>query len=159
MQRILYKCCLLGDYRVGKTSIRRNYMGETFVEDHITTIGAGFAVKRIPLDEDKLLELQVWDLAGQSGMDVLLQRYIMGSHAAFIVFDLSLRETFDNIDNWLEQLFLNLEDIIPIIILGNKNDLETFTVTETEIQEYAKTGDNIENAFNELIQHLATPWK
>ena len=178
--KIRYKLVLLGDNRVGKTTIRRCYMGDSFQEDYISTIGAGFAIKRIEIDFDRVLELQVWDLAGQPDMDILLQNYITGSHAAFVVFDLTARDSFEHLYLWFEKLFLNIGDIkIPVIILGNKTDLIHFVVTEPEVNDYlvnikrdfkdnlsylgyiftsAKTGNNIELAFDEIIKHLETPW-
>ena len=69
--RIVSKLVLAGSYGVGKTSIRRNYMGESFISDHLSTLGADFAVKRIDILDDVVLELQIWDLAGQPGFENL----------------------------------------------------------------------------------------
>jgi small GTP-binding protein len=155
-------------------------MGETFTEDHIATIGAGFAVKRIEVSENEMLELQIWDLAGQAGMEVLLQRYLLGTQSAFVVFDLTRRESFFNMDEWFRQLFLNSEDEkIPVVILGNKKDLDDYAVEESEVLDYiekikikypnishisyiltsALTGENVDLAFDAIVKFLVTSAK
>ena len=175
-QRIVSKLVLGGSFGVGKTSIRRSYFGETFISDHLSTLGADFAVKRVEIKEDVVLELQIWDLAGQPGFENLRQRFFKGAAAAFMVFDLTRRETFDALDNWFEQLWRGqTSKRMPIAILGNKIDLEGHEVTEDEVHAYieklrkehdlgdsylsyfttsAKTGENIQTVFQEISQAL-----
>lgn len=170
------KIILLGDFRVGKTSIRRNYMGNVFSEEYIMTIGAGYASKTLELDENTTLKLQIWDLAGQSGFEKLLQRYIAGSSALFLIFDITNKTSFENLDNWLDQFYIEPKHKkLPIILIGNKIDLEEFAVTENDIienikrirQKYdiadsymnyiltsAKTGQNIESAFRMVAKQI-----
>lgn len=175
-QRIVSKLVLGGSFGVGKTSIRRSYFGETFISDHLSTLGADFAVKRVDINDDVVLELQIWDLAGQPGFENLRQRFFKGAAAAFMVFDLTRRETFEALDNWFEQLWRSQKSKrMPIAILGNKIDLDDIVVSDEEVQEYmkrlreehdlgesylayfttsAKTGENIQTVFNEISQAL-----
>ncbi len=169
---------LIGRKRVGKTSIRRNYFGEQFQHNYSLTIGADFAVKRIthPLGE---FILQIWDIAGQETFHHVRRLYYSASDAAFIVFDVTDHKSFDEVDVFLEE-FLNEIDYtpemnVPIILLGNKIDLvqsgeQEASVTEDEIKSKvemlslrtgnkisfyytsAKTGENIELAFNRMIE-------
>ena len=60
----IFKVVLIGDGAVGKTSLRRNYLGKSFRENYLMTIGADFSVKQVPY-EDYIVSLQIWDLAGQ----------------------------------------------------------------------------------------------
>lgn len=175
-ERIVAKLVLCGSWGVGKTSIRRQYMGETFMQDHLSTLGADFAVKRVNIDNDTILELQIWDLAGQPGFDNLRQRFFKGAAGALMVFDLTRRDTFDELDSWFEQLWRNQDSkLMPISILGNKSDLHKPTVSDEEVKNYieklrenndlnetylsyyttsAKTGDNIQEVFKEISQVL-----
>jgi small GTP-binding protein len=176
VQRIVAKLVLCGDWGVGKTSIRRSFMGETFIQDHLSTLGADFAVNRVNVKDDVVLELQIWDLAGQPGFENLRQRFFKGAAAAMMVFDLTRPETFSNLETWFEQLWRGQESKdMPIALLGNKNDLEDHQVDEAHIHEYldklrsdhdlqnsylayfstsAKTGVNIEVCFHEISKAL-----
>ena len=175
-QRIVSKLVLGGSFGVGKTSIRRSYFGETFVSDHLSTLGADFAVKRVDIKDDIVLELQIWDLAGQPGFENLRQRFFKGAAGAFMVFDLTRRDTFEALDSWFEQLWRSQKSKrMPIAILGNKIDLDEQVVSEEEVNEYikrlredhdlgetylsyfttsAKTGENIQTAFEEISHAL-----
>ncbi|RMG25559.1 MAG: GTP-binding protein [Methanobacteriota archaeon] len=175
-----FKVILIGRKRVGKTSIRRNYFGEQFQHNYSLTIGADFAVKRIdhPLGE---FILQIWDIAGQETFHHVRKLYYSASDGAFIVFDITDRKSFDDLDGFLEE-FLNEisyshEMKVPIIVLGNKVDLiqngeKQAAVSEEEIEKKvealslrtgnpikfyytsAKTGENIEKAFNHMIEYF-----
>lgn len=175
-QRIVSKLVLAGSFGVGKTSIRRNYMGEHFIADHLSTLGADFAVKRVEIKDQAVLELQIWDLAGQRGFENLRQRFFKGAAAAFMVFDLTRKDTFSELDSWFEQLWRSQKSKrMPIAILGNKSDLDGHSTTEDEVKGYmeklkeehdladsylsyfttsAKTGENIQQAFEEISQAL-----
>ncbi|MHA2501987.1 MAG: Rab family GTPase [Candidatus Kariarchaeaceae archaeon] len=177
-QRIVSKLVLGGSFGVGKTSIRRSYFGETFISDHLSTLGADFAVKRVDIQDNVVLELQIWDLAGQPGFENLRQRFFKGAAAAFMVFDLTRKDTFVALDSWFEQLWRSQKSKrMPITILGNKIDLEGHQVTEEEVRAYmdrlreehdlgdtylayyttsAKTGENIQTVFQEISQALYT---
>jgi len=175
IQRIVAKLVLCGSYGVGKTSIRRNYMGETFIQDHLSTLGADFAVKRVDVKPQVVLELQIWDLAGQPGFESLRRRFFKGSAAALMVFDLTRESTFEDLDSWFEQLWSSQKSKdIPIAIIGNKIDLadaaheekvknyiknlkEEHGLENTYLSYYttsAKTGENIQTVFAEISETL-----
>ena len=175
-QRIVAKIVLCGAWAVGKTSIRRRYMGETFIQDHLSTLGADFSVNKVELDEDTIIELQIWDLAGQPGFESLRQRFFKGTSAALMVFDLERPDTFKELESWFEQLWRGMDEkSMPIAILGNKVDLGNNQVTEEEVMNYiqklkddndihdaniiyittsAKTGENINSCFQGIAKSL-----
>ncbi len=180
MKRLVSKLVLCGDLAVGKTSIRRTYFGDGFIRDHLSTLGADFAIKRIKIDENTQLELQIWDLAGQPGFESLRKRFFKGAGSVMLVFDLTRRETFENLDYWFSQLWAaSPNQSMVVAILGNKNDLEKHTVKPEEVDRYfeklrtkygleknqmryyetsALTGENIEECFqfvsNALLQEI-----
>ena len=169
------KIVLCGDLGVGKTSIRRNYMGLSFVKEHVNTLGADFSLKHIPVNGDKF-DLQIWDLGGQTNFESLRQKYFRGAEGALIVFDLTNRETFDNLNYWFYHLWdCRKSKDLPIMIIGNKSDLNEFVVSDEEVYSFidkikkenniehvqmkyyitsAKNGDNITECFDDLVESL-----
>jgi len=169
------KIVLCGDSSVGKTSIRRNYMGLSFERDHISTLGADFALKKVPIQDDRL-DLQIWDLGGQLGYERLRSRYFAGAKGALVVFDLTNPESFVNLPHWFQELWeYTGEKETPVVILGNKCDLvDDIKVNEDEIMAFikefqhkhqiqmpytyhqtsAKDGINIDVAFDDLVKEM-----
>ena len=175
------KIALLGDGGVGKTSIRKSYLGEAFSSEYLLTLGADFAMKTTSLNsskEPKQIKFQIWDLSGQLRFSQVRQGYYNGCFGGILIFDRTRPETLDNTMNWLTELWKNSgKGPVPFLILGNKSDLvkenneldkkarlwaKTFT-EETEnlkgfsvsyLQTSAKTGQNVEKAFNILAKQI-----
>ena len=165
----LYKICLLGDGGVGKTSLRKRFLGKGFQSGYILTIGADFAVQDLRVD-DIQYKFQIWDLAGQQRFSAVRALYYKGSHGAILVFDQTRLDSLYNLMKWREELFSNVGFQIPYIILGNKSDLpgaisqeeiDAFVQkSQTEKQDVpfdikylktsAKSGLNVTEAFEEL---------
>lgn len=135
-QQKTFKVVLLGDGSVGKTSLRHQYLGLGFNSRSSMTIGADFAVKRV---KDKTI--QIWDLAGQARFKSVREVYYQGAVGAIIVFDVTRKKTFKAVPKWLKELLINNKDeIIPIILVGNKVDLrQTNHVQREEGEQYAKS--------------------
>jgi len=174
-QRI-FKISLLGEGAVGKTSIRRRYLGESFKEGYMMTIGADFAVKKMVLANVEYT-LQIWDLAGQQRFSAVREVYYRGTAGALLCFDISRPETYSILPNWLHELIRNNKNrIVPIVLIGNKADLRESTphaVPKEYAQDYAeqlsewsgfyvpyietsaKTGLNVEKVFNTLTQNIS----
>ncbi|MCY3413538.1 MAG: GTP-binding protein [Candidatus Heimdallarchaeota archaeon] len=172
------KIALLGDGAVGKTSIRRRYMGQGFTGDHLMTIGADFAAHDAEIvhnDKDYKLTWQIWDLAGQDTFSSVRSMYYRGCFGGVLVFDRTRPTSFDSIDGWIGELKKHSgKGMVPLILLGNKYDLvesAEFVVPEDQIEakvaslneEYAKdnvsisyyntsakTGLNVGDAFDDL---------
>jgi len=172
----ILKVVLLGDGAVGKTSLRLRYMGLGFAQSYMMTIGADFAVKSLDTASGKQIKLQIWDLAGQPHFSKVRSLFYNGTGAAILVYDCTRLNTFQNIDNWMEELLKNVKTPIPIILIANKTDLRgvvDFSVTKEEgyylaqkiakkyfnkkntvgyIETSAKSGDNVANAFSLLVE-------
>ena len=117
----ILKLVLLGDGAVGKTTLRRRFLGEGFKAGYSATIGADFAIKRINL-ENYRLTFQIWDLAGQQRFAAVRELYYRGSRGALLVFDVTNPSSFNNLPNWLEELWKKAGRV-PMILCGNKIDL------------------------------------
>ena len=171
VEEYFLKIALLGEGAVGKTSLRRRYMGQGFTTQHLMTIGADFATLTKEINGKKVT-WQIWDLAGQENFREVRNHYFKGCMGGIVVFDLTRKESFDAIDGWIKELFKhNGRGKIPFIILGNKYDLENKAVSPEEIKEKvakynkevkgkgfevvylntsAKEGLNVEEAFDTL---------
>ncbi len=174
-QRI-FKITLLGEGAVGKTSLRRRYLGESFKEGYMMTIGADFAVKKMHLNQTEYT-LQIWDLAGQQRFSAVREVYYRGTAGALLVFDISRPETYEILPNWLHELIRNNKNrIVPLVLIGNKSDLRDSTpyaVPKEYAMEYAdqlsqwsgfyvpymetsaKTGLNVEQVFALLTESIS----
>lgn len=125
-KKVLLKVIILGESGVGKTALLNRYVNDQFIETHKATIGADFMTKEIKID-DKLITLQMWDTAGQERFKSLGNSFYRGADAAILVYDITSNETFEKIDEWRNN-FLDLSgeksNEFPILLLGNKQDLE-----------------------------------
>jgi small GTP-binding protein len=159
-----YKIVMLGDGAVGKTAMTTRFTQNFFEADYKRTIGSDFAIKRLTIDEiDAQVTLQVWDLAGQPRFESVRQGFYRGARGGLLLYDVTRRRTFLNVENWKEEAFTNLQKEIPLILVANKVDLEDSRVVTTEEGEkYAKksnliyvessalTGENVEDAYLNL---------
>ncbi|MFW9806734.1 MAG: GTP-binding protein [Candidatus Thorarchaeota archaeon] len=166
-----YKIVMLGDGAVGKTALTTRFTQNFFDSDYKRTIGSDFAIKRLTLeDKDQgsiQVTLQVWDLAGQPRFESVRQGFYRGARGGLLVYDVTRRRTFLNVDNWKEEAFKNLDREIPLVLVANKVDLkDSRVVTQEEGEEYAKknrffyvessalTGKNVEEAYANLCQTM-----
>ena len=92
----LIKLVLAGDGAVGKTTLRRRYLGEGFQSSYMMTIGADFAVKRVDIG-GRQITFQIWDLAGQQSFKLVRGSFYSGAFAALLCFDLTNQVSFDNL--------------------------------------------------------------
>jgi len=154
------KVILTGDFKVGKTSLIRRFVENNFKEDYISTIGVEISKKSIIMDESTKLNFVLWDIGGQIGqIRPYRQRFYDGANAAFIIVDRT-RDHLDSIKTWLKDIKESVPSNIPIVIVGNKSDLnEEVVITEEQIKVIAKqldlhfivtsakTGENVNEAF------------
>lgn len=172
-QKTVRKIVIIGEPAVGKTALRRRFMGQGFDFNYMVTIGADFAIYR---HSDKEI-FQIWDLAGQDSFSLVREGYYKGAHGAIIVFDISRPDTFEKVADWIDEVQKNLKgQLIPFVLVGNKADLREsvgkWAVTEDEGKQYADqlsewsgfdvpyiessalTGLNVTNVFTDLIDEI-----
>lgn len=169
-----FKVVLIGDGAVGKTSLRRVYLGEGFITSHMPTIGVDFAQTRFDLDGVNI-RLIIWDLAGQPTFEKVRRHYYVGSSGIILVYSVVDRESFDNASKWLVEAYKYMGKLPPTAVLANKTDLrqdnpfeknvtndeghkfaqffsEKLTVPVVFEETSAVTGQNIREAFTKLTR-------
>lgn len=148
------KVVLIGDGAVGKTTLRKRYMGEYQTTSYIRTLGADFAKKTVHLhvnNEEIRVEAMIWDLAGQEQFELLRSHFYEGSRAGIMVFDSTRRETFETAQKWLKEMWDNCGNDgkpVPTVFLSNKEDIrEESGLKKEDIEEMI---DKIRNWAREL---------
>ncbi len=121
------KVCLLGDFSVGKTSLIRRFVERTFKEDYLSTVGVTISKKTVEFVSDRqetelMVQLLIWDLAGNTRFKSIVPAYLNGSSGAVIVGDVSRQVTIDHLLNHV-QLFVSVNPQACIIVALNKSDL------------------------------------
>lgn len=108
---------------MGKTLLITRFMYDTFDDQYAATIGIDFLSKTMYLEDNKTIRLQLWDTAGQERFRLLIPSYIRDLHVAVICYDITLKKSFDNLTNWINDVKLERGDEVIIVIVGNKSDL------------------------------------
>jgi small GTP-binding protein len=121
-QDFTYKILLLGDAGVGKTSLIQRYLHGKFSKAYVNTVGME-PYNRFETISDYKILLNIWDIAGESKFSTLRQLFYKGAKGCLVSFDLTRRETFENVDIWIDEA----EKYAPnqtFVLVGNKNDLK-----------------------------------
>lgn len=115
------KIVLMGNFSVGKTSLIRRYVDNSFSDKYISTIGVKISKKKITIDDEELL-LLIWDIEGAlDKIKRINKTYIKGANAAIIVTDVTSTDIEQTVKMHLSDLFsVNRE--IPVVIAFNKID-------------------------------------
>ncbi|CAI9292770.1 unnamed protein product [Lactuca saligna] len=162
----LYKVVLIGDSGVGKSNLLSRFSKNEFSLDSKSTIGVEFATRSIHVD-DKTIKGQIWDTAGQERYRAITSAYYRGTVGALIVYDITRKVTFDNIERWLKELREHTDQNIVIMLVGNKADLGHLrAVTTDEAKAFSERENvffmetsaleslNVEKAFTEVLTQI-----
>ncbi|XP_032389148.1 ras-related protein Rab-38b [Etheostoma spectabile] len=167
----LYKVLVIGDLGVGKTSIIRRYVHQTYSTNYRATIGVDFALKVLNWDSETV-RLQLWDIAGQERFGNMTRVYYREAMGAFIVFDVTRPTTFEAVIKWKEdldsKLMLTNGQSIATVLLANKCDQGKELINNSiKMNQFckdhgflgwfetsAKDNLNIGEAANFLVKHI-----
>ena len=162
----LFKIIILGDCAVGKSNIASKYSKNIFNKSSKSTIGVELITK-IFRYEGKIIKVNIWDTAGQERFTSMITTYYKGAIGALLVYDITRKYTFDNIDKWIKELISINSNKISISLIGNKSDLSLLRqVSKDEAEKKANKygikfyetsaldSTNIKNAFEDMIKDI-----
>ncbi len=166
------KIVMLGQGGVGKTSLVRRYVQNTFSKNYQQTIGSNFLLKKLNLgknvntNKNTRMLMQLWDLSGQDSFRSVRSQYFLFSRGAILVFDLTRTATLYELDKWFDDL-LKRAGKIPLMVIGNKSDLEEQIEVDTYeaksiaekynanyVETSALTGVGVEDTFRDLAWQI-----
>ena len=119
----LLKYIIIGDAAVGKSNLLLRYVHGQFKPEYQLTIGVEFGAKNIEISS-KLFRIQIWDTAGQENFRSITRAYYKNSVCALVVYDISSRDSFNNVMSWIEDCKNQSPKTIFMVLVGNKCDLE-----------------------------------
>lgn len=164
MDEIKVKVVLLGNPAVGKTSLIRKFVYDAYSDDYIGTLGTKVSKKSVDIDGTQVT-MMIWDLMGEHEFRRMQKMAFSGTQGALVVCDLTRKETLEGFDFWPTSL-MEVAGDVPVIFLGNKNDLPEHQISASDIELYAKkynteyylssakTGEHVEEAFHNLAKKI-----
>ncbi|OMJ71702.1 hypothetical protein SteCoe_30010 [Stentor coeruleus] len=133
----LFKIVLVGDSGVGKSCLLLRFADDTFSENYISTIGVDFRFKTLTVD-GQIIKLQIWDTAGQERFRTITSAYYRGADGVMLVFDKTSRDSFNHVQDWLDEVNKFSEKSSKLLI-GNKQDSLDLTQIEEDLgKKYAE---------------------
>ena len=164
----LFKVLLIGNSGVGKSSLLVRFADDTFNDCFMPTIGVDFKIRNNEVD-GKTIKLQIWDTAGQERFKTITSSYYKGAHGIIVTYDITDRESFSAIQNWMAEVEKHASDNISRILVGNKCDLESQRAVSFEegqeladhynvrfLETSAKDSKNVEQAFTLMTREIKT---
>ena len=168
---LIFKIVIIGDSGVGKTNLIGRYLKNEYKEDSKATVGVEFGEKKYEINGLKI-KAQIWDTAGQERYRAITSMYYKGAKGGLIVFDLSSKSTFQNVEKWFNEIKKTADPTINLILIGNKSDLKDKRQISTEegenkakemnvayLETSALNADNVDKAFDLLIQEITKKMK
>ncbi len=166
-----YKIIIIGDGTVGKTSLIRKYVKHQIDNEYMPTVGASISKQPVTLgagDDAVKVSLLIFDIGGQARFEKLHKVYYQGAKGVVLVFDLTNDKSFQDIEKWREELGKYKLNKVPIMLVGNKCDLESNRKvspeqiaelqTKLDLPDYfessALNGKNVDNLFNTLAMKI-----
>ena len=163
-----FKIIFCGDPSVGKTSLVLRFSENAFTRKYVPTLGVNVSDKILRIDKS-VVQLVLWDLAGQTKFQYMRHSFYQGSDGVFFIFDLTNQKTFNKVRDWYTDVRKNLKNTPNLngYLIGNKNDLtDQRLITKEEakkladelkfgyIETSALTGENVMQAFHEIAKEL-----
>ncbi|EAY09851.1 small GTP-binding protein, putative [Trichomonas vaginalis G3] len=165
------KIVVLGPAGVGKTCVINRYCNDTYLENTLSTIGAGFFPQTVNIN-DVEVNMMIWDTAGEERFKSIAPSLLRGANGLVLIYDVTSPDSFTDVDIYLN-MFLDTVDYdqskpLPVMLLGNKGDMSP-VVSDQTVNEWlsknniplhkvvsAKTGDGISEAFTEFVKTFLT---
>ena len=137
IKRDVLKLAIIGNSTVGKTTLRNVFLNVEFTEELLSTVGYNKEETKITLEDGNTIKLVIWDTAGQERFQSMALTALKNSQGIILVFDLTNRKSFEDLENWLKKIN-DCSDKACLILFGNKSDLEDRDVQKEEAEKFAK---------------------
>ncbi|MDP5230722.1 MAG: GTP-binding protein, partial [Cellulophaga sp.] len=156
------KIVVLGHFGVGKTSLIRRFVEDSFSDNYKVSIGVHITKKVVEITVDNTVSLILWDLEGTDDLSTIRDAYLLGTHGVVFVFDVTRPSTFAHLNRDLEVVKTKMPKI-PTMVVGNKIDLVVVKELKqvlkqqkiaTDFLTSAKTGDEVNTLFFNLAKLL-----
>ena len=163
----LLKFIIIGDDVVGKSNLLSHYVHGQFKPEYQSTIGVEFGAKNVVI-RNKTYRIQIWDAGGRESLRKITRTYFKNTVCALVVYDISNRNSFNNVSSWIEDCRYNSPKTIFMVLVGNKSDLADKRQVSTEegrelAEKYemkfyetsAKIGENVNDIFYDSVDEIA----
>jgi len=162
-----FKLVMLGDSGVGKTSLVKYEIKNSFICNRDSTIIFEHSFKNFSVLE-KTVRLQIWDTCGQEVYHSSMKNFYRSALCIIVVFSLESLDSFYKVNNWIQEIQENNTEDSILVLIGNKSDLTQPRIIPKElIEDYckkngignyfeasAKTGENVHEIFKNLVKQL-----
>jgi small GTP-binding protein len=122
MAAYIFKFIIIGDSSVGKSCISLQFIDKRFVAGRDVTIGVEFGSRSVTVEGNEI-KIQIWDTAGQETFRSITRSYYRGAAAALLVYDVTRRDSFENVARWLEDAREHNPQMC-FVLVGNKIDID-----------------------------------
>ena len=164
---IIFKVITIGDSGVGKTSILKRYVYNSYNINSLATVGVNFSFKDVVLKDGTKVQLKLIDTAGQEKYKSLAKTYYKNTEGVLFVFSFDDKKSFDNLTNWIDEFKENNgNENIPTLLIGNKSDVPKKEVDQESINKLlsqhkmkyiessALNNENIDQIFDDLSERM-----
>ena len=135
----IFKVLLIGNSNVGKSSLFLKFVDDIWNDTFVPTIGVDFKIKTFEIDTKKI-KMQIWDTAGQERFKNIISSYYRGAHGILLLHDVTDKDSFKNLSNWLIEIEKNSSKNVIKVLIGNKTDLEDKRViSKNQGKDFADT--------------------
>ncbi|KAH3745549.1 serine/threonine protein kinase [Pelomyxa schiedti] len=167
---LVFKCLIIGDSGVGKSSLLGQFVEKTFSPSRELTVGVEFASKMLSV-EGQSVKLQIWDLAGRERFRSIVRAYFRGSKGILMCYDVSSRPSFQAIPHWQSEVQNLCQEGVAVILVGTKSDLDKREVSYEEASNFAKqfgmeycetsaaSGFHVEDVFERTTQFMLQSYR
>mmetsp|Transcript_1040 Transcript_1040/g.1788 ORF Transcript_1040/g.1788 Transcript_1040/m.1788 type:complete len:208 (+) Transcript_1040:101-724(+) len=162
----LFKLVLIGDSGVGKSCLLLRFADDSFTDSYISTIGVDFRFRTLKINK-KTVKLQIWDTAGQERFRTITSAYYRGADGIIMVYDVTSQESFEHVDEWLNEVDRFANENTCKLLVGNKADLTEERKVAGDmaralanrlnvqfLETSAKTSTNVTTAFSLMAEEL-----
>ena len=169
-----FKLVLVGNVCVGKSSIIKRYINNTYSEEYISTIGTDLSKKAISIGGNKNINLFIWDTCGQEKFRSVTKQYFIDAQSILLVFDLTDIKSFNDLNSWIKEAENYINDDCIFFLFGNKSDendkrqvssieIKKLMKKHQKIKKYfevsALNGDEIEISFDKICNFLVIQYE